>query len=120
MAGITGIAMYLGVAWVDRQTEADTIKTKALAKENAKVIQHAREQPKDVEDWKPLGDGSSNSGQGTFLGRSRTGYELRLGSDNCIYVKDLREADLNRLGINLSQFRDAVKLESGKRCVFFE
>ena len=56
-----------------------------------------------------------------LLGNSDTGYSLWLDKSNgCVYVKDLSEGDLRRLGVSLSQFKQSVKQETGARCVFFE
>ncbi len=62
----------------------------------------------------------TNTTQKKFLGKSETGYSLYLGSDDCIYVKDLTKADLSRLSVSLTQMKDTIKQQTGKRCVFFE
>ncbi|MGL4619766.1 hypothetical protein [Chroococcidiopsis sp.] len=63
---------------------------------------------------------SATSENRTFLGTSPTGYTLWKGSDGCIYVKNLTEGDLQRLGVSLGQLKDVIKQETGSRCVFFE
>lgn len=58
--------------------------------------------------------------QRTLPGRSQTGYKLYLGSDDCIYVKDITEGDLARLNVTLWEYKDVLKQETGKSCVFVE
>lgn len=55
-----------------------------------------------------------------FLGTGPTGYTLWLGNDGCIYVKNLAEADLQRLNVSIWEFKKVVKEETGRSCVFFE
>lgn len=62
---------------------------------------------------------SSTLSTKTFLSRSETGYELWADKD-CIYVKNLRESDLQRLNTNVFSFKEAVKSQTGFKCVFFE
>lgn len=73
-------------------------------------------------------DGTSNSAtteqspsqlSRIFLGQSKTGYEL-WADKKCVYVKGLRESDLQRLNTNLEGFKAAIKLETGYKCVLFE
>lgn len=55
----------------------------------------------------------------TFLGRSKTGYEL-WSDGSCVYVKGLRESDISRLNTTLDGFEQAVKDETGYKCVLLE
>ena len=54
-----------------------------------------------------------------FLGKSQTDYELWADKE-CVYVKGLRESDLQRMNTNLGGFKEAIKLETGYKCVLFE
>ncbi|MEG4344769.1 hypothetical protein QUB70_15950 [Microcoleus sp. A003_D6] len=62
---------------------------------------------------------SGSTAPRTFLGKSKTGYEL-WAYKNCVYVKGLTEGDLARLNTDISGFKDAVKAETGYKCVLFE
>ncbi|MBO1063423.1 MULTISPECIES: hypothetical protein [Nostocales] len=62
---------------------------------------------------------SSSTSSRTFLGRSETGYELWAG-EKCVYVKGITEGDLARLNTDVWGFKDAVKLQTGYKCVLFE
>jgi len=62
---------------------------------------------------------TSSSSTKTFLSRSETGYELWADKD-CIYVKNLRESDLQRLNTNVFSFKEEVKSQTGFKCVLFE
>lgn len=78
--------------------------------------------PKNNTTYSPTGTASSKSSNlssRTFLGRSETGYELWADS-SCVYVKNLRESDLQRLNSNISIFKEAVKSQTGFKCVLFE
>jgi hypothetical protein len=55
----------------------------------------------------------------TFLGRSQTGYEL-WADKRCVYVKGITEADLAHLHANIWSFKDAIKAQTGYKCVLFE
>jgi hypothetical protein len=55
----------------------------------------------------------------TFLGKSKTGYEL-WADKSCVYVKGITEADLTRLNSNVWDYKEAVKQETGYKCVMFE
>jgi hypothetical protein len=55
----------------------------------------------------------------SFLGRSQTGYEL-WSDRSCVYVKGITEADLARLNTDVWGFKEAVKAETGYKCVLFE
>ncbi|ODH02580.1 hypothetical protein A4S05_23505 [Nostoc sp. KVJ20] len=55
----------------------------------------------------------------TFLGRSKTGYEL-WADGSCVYVKGLTESDLTRLNTTIDTFKQAVKEETGYKCVYLE
>lgn len=55
----------------------------------------------------------------TFLGRSQTGYELWTDK-MCVYVKGITEGDLARLNTDVWGFKNAVKAETGYKCVLFE
>jgi hypothetical protein len=62
---------------------------------------------------------SSSTTSRTFLGRSQTGYEL-WADKSCVYVKGSTEADLARLHTNVQGFKDAIKAQTGNKCVLFE
>lgn len=48
-----------------------------------------------------------------LLGSSDTAYSLWLDKSNrCVYVKNLTDADLRRMNVNLSQFKSVVKQRS--------
>jgi hypothetical protein len=55
----------------------------------------------------------------TFLGKSKTGYEL-WADKSCVYVKGITEGDLARLNSNVWDYKEAVKQETGYKCVMFE
>ncbi len=55
----------------------------------------------------------------TFLGKSKTGYEL-WADKSCVYVKGITAADLTRLNSNVWDYKEAVKQETGYKCVMFE
>lgn len=55
-----------------------------------------------------------------LLGTGPTGYTLWLGNDGCTYVKNLTEADLQRLQTSAWEFKKAIKEQTGSQCVFFE
>lgn len=63
---------------------------------------------------------SQSSEDRIFIGEGPTGYTLWLGTNGCIYVKDLMQSDLARLGVSLKEFKKIVKEETGSQCVFFE
>ncbi len=62
---------------------------------------------------------SSHPVSRTYLGTSKTGYELWV-QGSCIIVKGITEADLARLNIDIYGYKKAVKLETGYSCVLFE
>lgn len=67
------------------------------------------------------GDGTpapSSSGR-RYLGSSATGYELWADND-CVYVVGITEGDLSRLGTDVWGFKQAVKQETGYKCVIYE
>lgn len=54
------------------------------------------------------------------LGYGPTGYSLSKGSDGCIYVKGLTEADLARMNTDVFALKKTIKEETGSQCVFYE
>lgn len=62
---------------------------------------------------------SGSTAPRTFLGKSKTGYEL-WADKNCVYVKGITEGDLARLNTDVWGFKDSVKAETGYKCVLFE
>lgn len=62
---------------------------------------------------------SGSTASRTFLGKSQTGYEL-WADKNCVYVKGITEGDLARLNTDVWGFKEAVKAETGYKCVLFE
>lgn len=55
----------------------------------------------------------------TFIGTSPTGYQLWADA-SCVYVVGITEADLARLNTDVWGFKEAVKSQTGYRCVLFE
>lgn len=55
-----------------------------------------------------------------LVGLSSTGYLLRSGSNQCIYVADPGQVGLSRLNISRKEFKQIIKAETGSNCVFFE
>jgi hypothetical protein len=97
-AVITGVSLlgyliYMGLNRTPSATQTQTTSTQT----NAPVITSDR----------------------TFLGRSKTGYEL-WADKTCVYVKGITEADLARLNSNVWDYKEAVKHETGFKCVMFE
>ncbi|PSB50770.1 hypothetical protein C7B67_13385, partial [filamentous cyanobacterium Phorm 6] len=62
---------------------------------------------------------SGSTAPRTFLGKSKTGYEL-WADKNCVYVKGITEGDLARLNTDIWRFKDEVKAQTGYKCVLFE
>lgn len=60
------------------------------------------------------------SSRSEVLGYGPTGYSLLKGSDGCIYVKGLTEADLARLNTDVQGFKSVIKEQTGSQCVFYE
>lgn len=57
----------------------------------------------------------------TYRGTTSSGHSLYAEDGaNCVYVVGVTEADLARLGTDVWGFKDAVKAETGYRCVLFE
>jgi hypothetical protein len=55
----------------------------------------------------------------TFVGTGPTGYEV-WQDKSCVYVKGLREDDLQRMNTDLNGVKKVVKEQSGYSCVLFE
>lgn len=54
------------------------------------------------------------------LGYGSTGYSLLKGTDGCIYVKGITEADLARMNTDTEGLKKVIKEETGAMCVLYE
>ncbi|MEH2135432.1 hypothetical protein [Nostoc sp.] len=55
----------------------------------------------------------------TFIGTGPTGYEI-WQDKSCVYIKGLRESDLQRMNTDLNGVKKVVKEQTGYSCVLFE
>jgi hypothetical protein len=63
---------------------------------------------------------SSSPTSSAVLGYGPTRYSLSKGSNGCISVKGIAEADLARLNTDIRGYKKAVKEATGSSCVLYE
>ena len=63
---------------------------------------------------------TSSPTSSAVLGYGPTRYSLSKGSNGCISVKGIAEADLARLNTDIRGYKKAVKEATGSSCVLYE